>query len=326
MRNPKPEPARAFTLIELLAVVAIIALLMGIFMPALGRIRGQARKTKTSAMVAALEKACEAFNADNGHYPRSAGENPFEGRGSGVQLSGAQWLGLQLLGANQMGYVKPVRSNDSNADGIIDEDDWDDWYSGEPSREYARLGPYATADPDVVTWIVDRDGRRGYKARHPDPPSELEEGSSFWSNGQVPFFVDPYDYPVLYYRANAGAKYPVTTGSGSDVAPGVYSQADNAQFTGGQAEFEGRPQRGYDFAGLGMPHPMRELGYSRGAGSVPPETFTFAIHNRNIFEATKRGNSGRIWPHNDKTFLIISAGADGLFGTGDDIANFNTGR
>ena len=168
---------------------------------------------------------------------------------------------------------------------------------------------------------MNRDGRPRYKADHPNPPGSLEDGSSDWSNGLVPFFIDPYRYPVIYYRANANAQYPVTTGNGSDVAPGVYTQADNAQFTGSDDE------DGYDFAGVGEPHHMKLLGYNRdfGSGRVPPKTFTFAIHNRNIFEATKRGNSGRIWPHNDKTFLIISAGADGLFGTDDDIANFKTG-
>lgn len=318
MRNSKPQPVRAFTLIELLAVVAIIALLMGILIPSLQAVRNQAKRTKAATLISSLEKACEAFNADNGRYPRSAGNNPFEGSDN-VQLSGAQWLGLQLVGANHMGYVKPIRSNDSNADGIIDQDDWDDWYSGEPSREYARLGPYVPANADVVTWI------EKYKNDHPNPPGSLEDGSSAWSNGKVPFFIDPYGYPVLYYRANASAKYPVTTGSGTDIAPGVYSQADNVQFTGGEGDAQAF--YGYDFAGLGKSHLMSELGFTRDAGlsTITPETFTSAIHNRNIFEATKRGDSGRIWPYNDKTFLIISPGRDGLFGTGDDIANFKTG-
>jgi len=35
---------------------------------------------------------------------------------------------------------------------------------------------------------------------------------------------------------------------------------------------------------------------------------------------------GIFMPHNAETFILLSAGPDGLFGTEDDIANFPTNK
>ena len=56
---------KGFTLIELLVVIAVIALLMGILMPALSRVRKQARKIVCMTSVRGFTLAMAAYVAEN---------------------------------------------------------------------------------------------------------------------------------------------------------------------------------------------------------------------------------------------------------------------
>jgi prepilin-type N-terminal cleavage/methylation domain-containing protein len=61
---------KAFTLVELLTVIAIIALLISILMPALGRAREMARRTVCLSNLSQIAKGCVAYAAgNNGNFP-----------------------------------------------------------------------------------------------------------------------------------------------------------------------------------------------------------------------------------------------------------------
>src|SRR5438067_12040388 len=64
-----PQTRRAFTLIELLTVIAIIALLMGLLFPVLNIVRENARKTHAKNDIEQTIGAVKAYFADYGRYP-----------------------------------------------------------------------------------------------------------------------------------------------------------------------------------------------------------------------------------------------------------------
>jgi general secretion pathway protein G len=93
IEKPKRRPEAAFTLLELLVVVAIIGLLVGYVAP---RYFGQVSKseiTTARAQIDALEKALEQYRLDTGRYPSTEmGLNALVQRPQGE----AKWNGPYL--------------------------------------------------------------------------------------------------------------------------------------------------------------------------------------------------------------------------------------
>lgn len=78
---------RHFTLIELLAVMAIIAILAAILIGGMNYAAKRADTAKTEAVIAQMEMALEAFKTDNGYYPISIDrEIKFKVDGTGVLM------------------------------------------------------------------------------------------------------------------------------------------------------------------------------------------------------------------------------------------------
>jgi general secretion pathway protein G len=65
----KSKRSAAFTLIELLIVIAIIAILASIVLAAAGSVQKKSARSRAQTEIAAMAAALENYKADNGDYP-----------------------------------------------------------------------------------------------------------------------------------------------------------------------------------------------------------------------------------------------------------------
>ena len=133
--------ARAFTLVEMLLVLVILAVLAAIVIPKFTGRSQQAKETAAKSQISNFELALDAFEVDSGFYPQgSAGLNALVDQPSGAQ----NWKGPYLKKGvpldpwgNPYVYAYPGKNNvkgydlmsvgpDGRAGGDDDITNWDD--------------------------------------------------------------------------------------------------------------------------------------------------------------------------------------------------------
>ncbi len=349
------RPAAAFTLIELLTVIFIISLLIGILIPSINAARNAAKKATTLKLVKSIEIGLEMFRDDNesdfrltGGYPPSFSHPPIPGftfqphlgqfpfdedsEGSPPTVYGAHWLPAMLMGVDNLGYIK--RSSVPRKNNIRTEP-WR-WYAADPFGTGVVLGdrqPLYLDPGNIKTKPTDRLPGR--------PPATGGALFPDWDKMKtLPVIVDSFDQPVLYYVASAhgratnmvGAKHIKNnnyTGS-ADQDKGIpfYFHQDNEGFTGTSSDPEDAAQLGWDFGSRPKGHAVGTAGELVTPDRIvqPENRDTFAryivdrkMYTRAADPATKP--EAPLKPVNAKSFLLITAGPDGRYGTADDVSN-----
>lgn len=283
------------TIIELLIVLGIIALLVGLLLPALSVVRNMAKETKQKAQLSTIELALAAFKNDEGDYPPSDWPLP---PNPGSDYCGSQKLAEALLGWDLLGFhpnsawrangldatggtgsYDPAQTRDINGDGIPDT-------FGERKGPYLELAtasafklgdlfsPYSTSPLEANAYVIcDVFGAKNIT---------MVKGIG---TGQPITVTEKAGAPILYYRANTSGK----------IMNAVYRASDNDALVVAKQQADGRE------------HPL-------GRSGNQYEFFYNYIRDPKI--------NARPWPYRPDSYILISAGADGLYGTPDDIRNF----
>jgi general secretion pathway protein G len=135
------ESSRAFTLVEMLLVLVILAVLAAIVIPKFSGRSQQAKETAAKSQISSIELALDAFEVDTGFYPQgSAGLTALVDQPTGAQ----NWKGPYLKKGipldpwgNAYVYTYPGKNNakgydlmsvgpDGRAGGEDDITNWDE--------------------------------------------------------------------------------------------------------------------------------------------------------------------------------------------------------
>ncbi len=312
---------RAFTLIELLTVMAIIVILIGILTPALSAARNRATATAIKAQINAMSVGLEAFVADENEYPPSnailyadntlnpgaelqaweVGTNPNDiNQGAHILLDAL--VGRDFLGYDPRAPLVGPAGNPTS---------YDRW-----SADNDRRQPYIPVDGiDVTSLSEPPEDQAGVIPGITQP----ERSGPNESNPLVcRVFRDKFGWPILYYRASPTASQNapiIQTAIGTNVGDGVYDGRDNFMFT--------------SYTGAGNPHKINQADQAWTQGTPTNQDAldnNFAEFIRSIRSTTyDRVNPLLInipRPVKSDRFIILSAGRDGVYGNLDDIANF----
>ena len=100
----------AFTLIELVVVVAVIVTLVGLVLSTVGYIQKKAARSRAETEIAAMSAACESYKVDNGIYPRDCNTDQLVASSSGdptAYQAASLYLYKQLSGDTNANFQPP---------------------------------------------------------------------------------------------------------------------------------------------------------------------------------------------------------------------------
>jgi type II secretory pathway pseudopilin PulG len=287
----------AFTIIELLTVMSIIVILIGLLVPSLNMVKRYAKDVRQRAQFHSIDSALELFNGEWGNYPPSAALDEKE---SAVHYCGAMKLCEAMVGQDLMGFHPKSLFLQDGTDG-----------TSTTSYIYSVSGSNFNPPADNLRArkIYLQQTTDAYKMSHLYSDATAK---NFNVNSYV--LCDVYNrvkhresgkkigMPILYYRANtfntihdpcSGTAIPPTWDNDNGY---IYNYWDNQELL----------ELGLPPTGTDTDHPL----------SLPAKFYAVTKDTR-ISSDVKSGR-----PYRPDSYILISAGFDGIYGTDDDVFNF----
>ena len=183
---------RAFSMTELLVVMAIIAVLAGILLVALKGVRERALATQTRATMQEFSKACDSFQIEQGRYP---GIIPESILAQNPEISGTENAILDMMGGVIRG--DDPRYNDPPFDS------WDEIIINNTDLGKIRVnkqlignGPEINGRP-YSPYFTPKGDELAIVSGHQAPPGG---GPGFGTPEPLPDLVDAWGQPIIYVR------------------------------------------------------------------------------------------------------------------------------
>ena len=333
-----PVP-HAFTLVELLVVIVIIAILIGLLVPAVAKVRRMGHETACQAVIGSIGTGLETYKASEklgGTYPPSVSDylagsqpwnywqvnSPYMTGTTYIPMTGAGLLVWALSGADLLGTPgfqayggAPSWGQSSGLNYVSANPATSDAYALDPGRQpvHTRYGPFVEQSKLKVTRNEATGGPPSFIV-----PAEREALGNSARQRAYPLYLDAFGYPVLYWRADPAGRQMADKArqdNGTQTGTrGIYHWEDNAALVDSQ-------NNSPDVLTLNKSrelHVLQWYDYTAAPGG-PSNDLTapgFPTYIRD------RAVKARYQPQRADSYLLVSPGYDGLYGTADDITNF----
>jgi type II secretory pathway pseudopilin PulG len=280
----------AFTIIELLTVMSIVVILIGILLPSLNMVKRYAKVVTQKNLLRNIDSGLQAFEIDFKEYPDSGATDA-----NGAQYCGAMKLAEAMAGQDGLGFNPNSK------------------FAADDGSGNTELYPPSPGSPPWPDWYVENiRNRKEYLEPKDTQICSLDDlyasASGFTHTDEVALLCDVFraatnrnthkrmGMPILYYKADSSKLLHDV--SNPDNVGNIYNYLDN-----------------HKFLKLGLPWDTATMPPLYQSGSDPEgKVFYEKTQDKSVLPIQR--------PHNKDSYILISAGWDGVYGTRDDVFNF----
>ena len=288
----------AFTIVELLTVMSIIVILIGLLVPALNKVKRYARDVKQKAQFHSIDAAVELFNNDFDGYPGSRAMDQ-----DNELYCGAMKLCEAIMGQDLMGYHSNsvFKANGWNTGDVAN------LYPPNPPSDNlkARKGPFLPSE-SANAYQLQNIAEGGSVTPFDSAYKNYVLCDVYNTHARNSVTGDRVGMPILYYKADTSCN--LHGNRITDITPfnnedNIYNYLDNQALLG--------------IGKLWLP--AAERGKQENMHKLAPPSDDGAGFYK-YTESHKITTTPR--PYRADSYILISAGYDGEYGTADDICNF----